>query len=360
MLRQSAKKYGIVLLAIVGVWFFLRHDAFLYQGPVGQVTQMTEKVTQATTDEHNNSDTMITQHLTVAVLNRHQTIKLTNTYADSQVITNRYRVGDQLLLENVGGNIHILSLKRDAWIGALATLFIGLLVIYSRWRATSWLLLSLVLNVGLFGIAIHVDIHDKNANVLLVFSVLALGLAIASLALVLGKTLQMTLTLLATVVTTGLTMLILFAVLAVTHGKGIHFETMSYVTQLPKSIFMAQTVIGVLGAVMDEAADIVAMQFGMRRENVTRQFSDYWQAGLSVGRDIMGTLVNVLFMIFIAETLPMVFLMLRNGNNWAYIMDQIMNLGILQTVVSGIGIVLAVPVTSVIVGWAMSRKAVKA
>ena len=102
------------------------------------------------------------------------------------------------------------------------------------------------------------------------------------------------------------------------------------------------------------------MQFGMRRENVTRQFSDYWQAGLSVGRDIMGTLVNVLFMIFIAETLPMVFLMLRNGNNWAYIMDQIMNLGILQTVVSGIGIVLAVPVTSAIVGWAMSRKAVKA
>ena len=303
---------------------------------------------------------MMTQHLTVAILNRNQTIKLTNTYADSQVITNRYRVGDQLLLENVGGNIHILSLKRDALIGALATLFIGLLVIYSRWRATSWLLLSLVLNVVLFGVAIHVDIQDKNANVLLVFSVLALGLAIASLALVLGKTLQMTLTLLATVVTTGLTMLILFAVLAVTHGKGVHFETMSYVTQLPKSIFMAQTVIGVLGAVMDEAADIVAMQFGMRRENVTRQFSDYWQAGLSVGRDIMGTLVNVLFMIFIAETLPMVFLMLRNGNNWAYIMDQIMNLGILQTVVSGIGIVLAVPVTSVIVGWAMSRKAVKA
>lgn len=360
MRRQTAKKYSIVLLAVIGVWFFLRHDAFLYQGPVGQVTQMTEKVIQATTDEHNNTDTMVTQNLTVAILNRHQTVKLTNTYANSQVITNRYRVGDQLLLENVGGNLHILSLKRDAWIGALATLFVGLLVIYSRWRATSWLLLSLVLNVVLFSIAVHIDIHDKNANVLLVFSVLALGLAMASLALVLGKTLQMTLTLLATIVTTALTMIILFAVLVLTHNKGVHFETMSYVTQLPKSIFMAQTVIGVLGAVMDEAADIVAMQFGMRREQLSRQFSDYWQAGLSVGRDIMGTLVNVLFMIFIAETLPMVFLMLRNGNNWAYIMDQIMNLGILQTVVSGIGIVLAVPVTSVLVGWVMSRKAVQA
>lgn len=61
MRRQTAKKYSIVLLAVIGVWFFLRHDAFLYQGPVGQVTQMTEKVTQATTDEHNNTDTMVTQ-----------------------------------------------------------------------------------------------------------------------------------------------------------------------------------------------------------------------------------------------------------------------------------------------------------
>lgn len=358
MLRKPAKKYMFVFLAIVGVWFFLRNDAFLYQGPVGQVAQMTEKVTQDTTDEHNNTDTVFTQNLTITVLNRHQTIHLSNSYAQSQVMTNRYRVGDQLLLENVGDTTHILSLKRDTWIGMLATLFVGLLLIYSRWRATSWLLLSLVLNVVLFSLAVQIDIHDKNANVLLVFSVLALLFAAASLTLVLGKTLQMTLTLVTTVVTTCLTMLILFIVLAVTHSKGVHFETMSYVTQLPREIFMAQTVIGVLGAVMDEAADIVAMQFGMRRESVTRHFTDYWQAGMSVGRDIMGTLINVLFMIFIAETLPMVFLMLRNGNNWSYIMDQIMNLGILQTVISGIGIVLAVPVTSVVVGWVMSRKAV--
>ncbi len=60
-------------------------------------------------------------------------------------------------------------------------------------------------------------------------------------------------------------------------------------------------------------------------------------------------------MIFIAETMPMVFLMLRNGNNWPYILDQIMNLGILQTVISGIGIVLAVPVTSALVGWIAER-----
>ncbi|MCI2152507.1 MAG: YibE/F family protein, partial [Leuconostoc mesenteroides] len=171
----------------------------------------------------------------------------------------------------------------------------------------------------------------------------------------LGRTLQMVVTLLATLLSTVLTMFIMFAALKITGNEGVHFETMSYVTQVPVTLFIAQTIIGVLGAVMDEAADIVAALFGLRREKIERHFKDYWHAGMNVGRDIMGTLINVLFMIFIAETMPMVFLMLRNGNNWPYILDQIMNLGILQTVISGIGIVLAVPVTSALVGWIAER-----
>ncbi|WP_220741153.1 YibE/F family protein [Leuconostoc miyukkimchii] len=353
---KQTKKYIVVFLAVLFAWIFLRHDAFLYTNPVGQVTQVSSKRVQKITDEHNNSDIIMTQHLTIKLLNRNQSIKLTNNYAQSQIMTSKYRVGDQLLLEKIGTNMHILSLKRDATVGGLATLLIGLLLVYSKWRATSWLLFSLVLNVILFGLTLVINVQSKNVNVFLLFSVLAILLATGSLLLVLGKTLQMGITLLTTLITTAITIGILVLVLRLTNDAGVHFETMSYVTQLPVTLFMAQTIIGVLGAVMDEAADIVAMQFGMRRENATRQFSDYWHAGMSVGRDIMGTLINVLFMIFIAETMPMVFLMLRNGNNWTYIMDQIMNLGILQTVISGIGIVLAIPVTSALVGWIMSRK----
>lgn len=351
-------KYGLLLIAVLFVWLFLRHDAFLYQNPVGQVTQVQASVTQKTTDEHGNADVMITQRLTVKLLNREKRIiVIHNDYAKSQVMTQKYRVGDQLLLEKVAANTHILSLKRDAWVGALMTFFLALLLMYSKWRATSWLLLSMLINIALFGVALLVDIHNKDTNVLLIFSILSILFAAVSLILVLGRTLQMALTLAATLITTFLTIILLIIVLDLTHNVGVHFETMSYVTQVPATLFMAQTVIGVLGAVMDEASDIVAMQFGMRRENSIREFGDYWHAGVSVGREIMGTLMNVLFMIFIAETLPMVFLMLRNGNNWAYIMDQVMNLGILQTVISAIGIVLAVPVTSVIVGLALTRKA---
>jgi uncharacterized membrane protein len=49
----------------------------------------------------------------------------------------------------------------------------------------------------------------------------------------------------------------------------------------------------------------------------------------------------------------MVFLFLRNGNDWSTIFGMVMNLGILQTVVSAIGIVLAVPVTSAVAATAL-------
>ncbi|MCX2665840.1 YibE/F family protein [Leuconostoc mesenteroides] len=352
---KKTKNYWFVAIAVIAAWFLLRSDSFLYQEPVGQVTHVKVQSKQKTTDEHNNTDNIYHQQLTVKLLNRNKIIKLTNQYTDSQTVTHKYKVGDQLLLTGHAGYFRIISLKRDAVIGSLVVLLLGLLLIYGKWRATSWLTLSLVANVILFAIALYIDVHLKNPNVILIFSILAIVVASLSLVLVLGRTLQMVVTLLATLLSTVLTMFIMFAALKITGNEGVHFETMSYVTQVPVTLFIAQTIIGVLGAVMDEAADIVAALFGLRREKIERHFKDYWHAGMNVGRDIMGTLINVLFMIFIAETMPMVFLMLRNGNNWPYILDQIMNLGILQTVISGIGIVLAVPVTSALVGWIAER-----
>lgn len=354
------KRILVALVILIGVGFFLRHNAFLYQHPVGQVVQVHNQKVQSITDEHNNEDQIYQQKLTIRLLNRQQKrIILTNGFNQSQTVLHRYRVGDQLILEKLSNRYHILSLKRDTVLGLLATLFILLLYFYGQRRATSWLLLSLITNIVLFIVAVGIDVQFKNPNVILIFSILAGFFALSSLLFVLGRTLQMRLTFFATLTSTALTMSIMSIVLLLTHNNGVHFETMAYVTQVPATLFIAQTIIGVLGAVMDEAADIVAGLFGMHRENAQRHFKEYWHAGMSIGRDIMGTLINVLFMIFIAETMPMVILMLRNGNNWPYILEMVMNLGILQTVVSGIGIVLAVPVTSAIVAFFLQRKVAK-
>ncbi|CAK1228574.1 Uncharacterized membrane protein [Fructobacillus tropaeoli] len=357
IMKKQLGRLAIIAVVTILAFFFARFDSFLYPAPVGQVTAVKQTSQESTTDEFGNQDGQYTQNLTVKLLNRSgQTVKIQNQVMASQTMTTNYEVGDQILLKEYSGSYQIDTIKRDSTLLALVALLVTATIIYVRFKKTSFLLLSVLLNAAVFVVALVVDVHVKSLPVVFWFSLVAVALAALSLYLVLGRSRQAHITLAATTITTALAVFVMWFVLLVTGGIGVHFETMSFVTQVPAPIFYAQTIIGVLGAVMDESADIVAGLFGLHRESPHRPFKDYWQAGLSVGREILGTLTNVLFMIFIAETIPMVILMLRNGNNWSYILDQVMNLGILQTVVSALGIVWAVPVTAGLTAWKLRHQ----
>lgn len=64
---------------------------------------------------------------------------------------------------------------------------------------------------------------------------------------------------------TTLAMIIGVVAMQVTNDKGVHYEALDFATQSPKQLFLAATVIGLLGAVMDAATDIVSTLFEMKR-----------------------------------------------------------------------------------------------
>lgn len=355
---QHWKKILFVVLVTALGFFLGRFDSVFYHQPVGQVVAVKTISSSATTDEHGNQDQSVEQRLKVKLLNRSskKVQTLTNNYMASQAETVRYQKGDQILLTKSEGSYQIDMAKRDSVLFALLGLLFSTLFLSMGHRKFSFLTLSVVVNAGLFLATILWDASSRSLPVLPVFVVLAMLLSALALYFVLGRGMQAWITWLSTCIATLLAIAAMALVVFITGAKGVHFETMSYVTQVPQPVFYAQAVIGVLGAVMDESGDIVAGLFGLQRESSDRTFSDYWQAGRSIGREILGTLTNVLFMIFIAETVPMVILMLRNGNNWSYILDQTMNLGILQTVVSALGIVWAVPVTAFLTASLLTKR----
>ncbi|MBS9335697.1 YibE/F family protein [Fructobacillus papyrifericola] len=356
-MKASWKKILFLLAVALLCFLFGRLNSGLYQQPVGEVTAVHNHPAESETDEHGNQDSTVQQELTIRLLNRsNRVIKVDNTYTASQAESDRYRVHDQLLLKKLSGDYQVDMPKRDAVLFALTGLLVAGLFLAMKSRKFSFLMLSVLVNALLFLAVILWDSSARSLPVLPVFSLLAIVLSALALYFVLGWGVQAMITWVATCVATLLALLAMALVIALTGAKGVHFETMAYVTQVPQPIFYAQAVIGVLGAVMDESGDIVAGLFGLHREKSDRPFSDYFQGGLSIGREILGTLTNVLFMIFIAETIPMVVLMLRNGNNWSYILDQTMNLGILQTVVSALGIVWSVPVTAFLTAKVLTKK----
>lgn len=355
----------LLILVVVGLGaiLFTFHNESFYQRPLARVEQVRNEKAVKQTDEFKNVDWQTKQYLKIKMLNgkyRGKKLTVTNTYSYSGAMDQRYRVGNKIFLTHVhekDGLLHatIAGYKRDTVIVFLVWLVILLLLLMMK-KQGSLALLSVVVNSILFVLAIELDLKMQAAHVLLIFGTLALIFTIVSLILILGLTKRMLATLGATVCGTLIAMLISLLVFQLTQERGIYYESMQYVTQVPRPLFLAETLLGSLGAVMDESSDIVATIFELRQLDPTATKSQLFMAGRSVGKSIMGPLVNVLFLIFMADTFTSSLLYLKNGNSWGYTFSMNMCLGTVQSLISGIGIVLAIPIASGLAAILLGKK----
>lgn len=152
----------------------------------------------------------------------------------------------------------------------------------------------------------------------------------------------MLVTLVATLLGVFVSFGIFYLVMRLTHERGIDYEAVDYATQDPRALFLSQTILGVLGAVMDEATDIVSSLYALAKHKVDLTFKELFLSGRTLGQEIMGPLINVLVLIFMAEALPMTILYLRDNNTLVYTFKYTLSLGVIQSLSSAIGIVLTV------------------
>ncbi|MCM0582857.1 YibE/F family protein [Weissella diestrammenae] len=336
----------ILGVVVLGAYFALRSDAWFYQKPVGQVISVKKIAQNHTTDTYDNHATVTDQQVLVKILNRrHQSqITISNTYDTSQVLNQQLKVGMQIFLDHQSHQAWgFKSVKRDAtWLPFLAFIF-GALMILMR-RAGRLTILSVLLNTIIFSLTIWFDVNFGSGAIVILFLGFAIFVAILTLGLVMGFRNRQTWVIFATVMTAtlaalGLAMLVFW----ITGKHGLHLELLEFITQLPGPMFFAMTLVGVLGAVMDESTDMIATLFTLKKETPNVTSTTLIQAGRNVGQEIFGALINVLLLIFIAAQIPMAILYLRNGNNIGYTYDMNMALGMTQTLISAIGIVLTVP-----------------
>lgn len=93
---------------------------------------------------------------------------------------------------------------------------------------------------------------------------------------------------------------------------------------------------------MDEATDIVSSLYELVQTKKDITVQQLIKSGRTMGQEIMGPLINVLVLIFIAEELPMLILYLRDNNTLGSAFGFTLSLGATQSVISAIGIVLTV------------------
>lgn len=351
----------VLLMAILSV-FFTAHNEFLYSKPVGKVTEVQTISHQNTVDEFKNRDTQIKQKLTLIIMNGrhyHQVVHATNLYSKSGGMDQKYRVGQEAFLTQVSSKkgkltANVSGLKRDTPLVILFWIMVLLLIAFLG-RAGVYALISVFLNIALFIVALLVDFNTQASYLVLIFAIFAFCVAAVTLVVIFGWSKLTFASLGATVLGVSLAVLTFFLVNRWTNGRGIYYESMQYVTENYRMLYLAQVMIGSLGAVMDESSDILSTMFELARLKPHTGWLSFFQAGRTVGQAVMGPLTNVLLMIFLFSTLTNSVLLLRNGNSWGYTFSMSMGLGVAQSLVSGIGIVITVPVISLLAAIILAR-----
>lgn len=352
----------VILLALASV-VLVSHNQFMYQRPIGKITAVKVIQKQKQKDEFNNIDYQYKQRLVLRVMNgkyQGQQVRASNEYSQSGGMDQHYRVGQQVFLtqltkSNNHLNANVSGLKRDTTIVILLWMVV-ILVTFLFGQTGSFAFVSVILNIILFIIAVKMNVQTQANYLLAIFACASVLMALVTLTFVYGWSKQTIATLIASLLGVTLSMMIFMMVSKITAEKGMYYESMQYVTQNYRLLYLAQVMIGVLGAVMDETSDILATIFEVKRINQDSGWRALYDAGRRVGQSVMGPLTNILLMIFLFSTMTNAVLLLRNGNSWGYTFNMCMSLGVTQSLVSGIGIVITVPVISCLAAFIMARR----
>jgi len=137
-----------------------------------------------------------------------------------------------------------------------------------------------------------------------------------------------------------------------------------YLTYLPttnpidlKAIIFGGVVIGSLGAVIDVSMDISSSLFELRRHAKDLPYNSLVKSGITIGRDIIGTMANTLVLAYIGSALSTVLLLTTYASSIHELLNREMIIAeLLQALVGSTAILLTIPLTSIVCGIIYSKK----
>lgn len=344
-------KWFIAIFAVIfiALFIFTFFNEKFYNIPIGQIESIEHQQTKQLNDERNNKDTQHDEILTIKILNGQfegETTHLKHSYVESQADSEQYHENNKVLLhmDKSPSDAYIIEQKRDSLIVAVIGIFLITLLVVGR-KVGLQSIISLILNTLAVLIAIYINTLNSNINLFLLMCGAVVISTIITLLLVTGWHTRTLVTIVSTLLGTFICIGITQLVIVLTGGEGLKYETMDFLTMPPTEVFLASVLIGSLGAVMDVAITIASGMYEILRRNPNISLTRWALAGRNIGQDIMGTMTNILLFSYLSGSLPMILVYLKNENTITYTISMNWSLEIARAITGGIGIVLTIPIT---------------
>ncbi|PWU69852.1 YibE/F family protein [Gracilibacillus dipsosauri] len=351
--------YLLVFLGFIGSMLFVYHNHDFYERTILKVTETIETDRIEITDNYENKDYLVTQKITAVIQNgedKGKTIELENQYSGSQATHFQLKEGTEFFLAKDGSSVG--DIKRDKYLVLVAWLFIIILLLVGK-KQGALSVVSLAVNAVILSVALDIYIRNSDNSLLIICGISIILFTVLSLIMASGLNEKTYTAIIATLLSTFASLLIAYVALLVTKEQGIRYEEMAFLTRNPQIIFMGGLLIGSLGAVMDVAITMSSSIFELFEKNNEIKLSILKKSGLEIGKDIMGTMTNILFFAYVSGTIPALLLYFKNASPLGFTLSMNLSVELARALAGGIGIVLTIPITLYISIFFIKRKQAK-
>lgn len=126
-------------------------------------------------------------------------------------------------------------------------------------------------------------------------------------------------------------------------------------------LLLGSIIIGLLGVLDDVSITQASVVQELRGANPTLSSFELYKRAINVGRDHVGSLVNTLALAYLGTALPLIMFYARaNADFWQSINQEIIASEILRIIIGSIGLILAVPFTTLVASWYFGNREVSA
>lgn len=123
-----------------------------------------------------------------------------------------------------------------------------------------------------------------------------------------------------------------------------------------RAVVFGAIIIGAMGATMDVSMSISSALKELSDNMHDRTYTKLIKSGLTIGRDIMGTMANTLVLAYIGSSLSVVLLLVANSTSMLNLFNfEMIVVEIMQALVGSFGILFTIPITSVLAAFMYNK-----
>jgi uncharacterized membrane protein len=256
---------------------------------------------------------------------------------------------------------NIQDLERTRPMLALVALFVLAVVAFGGWQGIRSLIGLVVSFAVIIGFIIPAILGGHSP--VPVALVGAMAIMLASLYLAHGVSRKTTAAVVGTALALGLTAALTAGFVAATSLTGLTSEEAQNVTFAVsglslRGLLLAAIIIGGLGVLDDVTVSQASLVFELRRADPAASLGQLVTSALTVGRDHIAATVNTLFLAYAGASLPLLVLFTTGGAGFGEVATaEVAAVEVVRTLCGSIGLVAAVPLTTVLAAALASPEA---